>query len=168
MKCCTSCKTEKPLTEFSPSKRGLFGVQAKCKPCYAKIMRDRRTADPSKHRESIKKYTENNYKKVLKRNSAYRKNNPDKVSEWKRKDRIVNKVRVLADNAKRRSLTKGPVSKDVRMIYALRDFYAAMSLGEPFHVDHIIPVSKKGLHEASNLRVIPAIDNLRKGAEVLR
>ena len=30
-------------------------------------------------------------------------------------------------------------------------------------VDHIVPLSRGGLHAYKNLRVIPAIDNLRKG-----
>lgn len=164
MKICTSCKVEKPINDFSPSKKGLFGVQAKCKPCYAELMRTRREIDPTYNREYSKRYCKENRKQVLAYNREYRKNNPDKVSEWKRQDRINNKSRILADNAKRRSITKGPVTAEVRMMYALRDFYQAMSLGEPFHVDHITPVCKGGFHVADNLQVIPAIDNLRKGS----
>lgn len=50
-------------------------------------------------------------------------------------------------------------------VYALRDFFEAMSLGEKFHVDHIHPIVKGGLHVLDNLQVIPAIDNLRKGVQ---
>ena len=41
-----------------------------------------------------------------------------------------------------------------------------MSLGEKFHVDHIIPIAKGGLHIAENLQVISAKDNLRKGISI--
>ena len=90
---------------------------------------------------------------------------PEKIFEWKRKDRLVNKPRILADNARRRGWTRGETSPEVEQLYALRDFYRAMSLGEEFHVDHIQPLSKGGLHVFSNMQVIPAIDNLRKGAQ---
>jgi 5-methylcytosine-specific restriction endonuclease McrA len=165
MKQCTACKQIKLLTEYSPSKRGRFGVQAKCKPCYAEIMRARRLDNPKAHRESVKKSTAKHYDKKLKRNSAYRMANPDKVAMWKRKDRTVNKARVLADNAMRRTKLVGKLTTEIKQIYALRDFYSAMSLGENFHVDHIIPIAKGGLHTAYNLQILEAKDNLRKGVK---
>ena len=165
MKQCTACKQIKSLAEYSPSKRGGLGVQAKCKLCYAELMRARRIANPSAHRESVKKSTKKHYDKKIQRNAEYRTANPEKVTKWKRKDRLINKVRVLADNAMRRTKLSGKVTIDIRQIYALRDFYESMSLGEKFHVDHIIPLSKGGLHIASNLQVLEAKDNLRKGAK---
>ena len=35
-------------------------------------------------------------------------------------------------------------------------------LGVTMHVDHILPLSKGGVHEASNLQIIPKTINLRK------
>lgn len=165
MKQCTACKQVKLLTEYSPSKRGSCGVQAKCKPCYAELMRLRRLANPQANRQAVKKSVAKHYQKKLERNTAYRESNPDKVAAWKRKDRIVNKARVLADNAMRRTKLTGKVSADVKQFYALRDFYEAMSLGEKFHVDHIIPIAKGGLHIAQNLQILSAKDNLRKGTK---
>lgn len=48
-------------------------------------------------------------------------------------------------------------------------FYAAaraltLLAGEPYHVDHIKPLSKGGLHHPDNLQVLRGVDNLRKGA----
>ena len=165
MKVCTVCKMDKPLFDYSPDKRIKSGVQSRCKPCYAKIMKERRAKDPGAHRDAVKNSTAKHYQKKLQRNNEYRKNNPHKVKQWKRKDRLVNKPRVLADNARRRGWTRGETSPEVEQLYALRDFYRSMSLGEEFHVDHIQPLSKGGLHVFSNMQVIPAIDNLRKGAK---
>lgn len=36
----------------------------------------------------------------------------------------------------------------------------------PFHVDHIIPLSKGGLHHEDNLQILPAFENLRKGSKL--
>ena len=162
---CTVCKMLKPLTDYSPDKRIASGLQSRCKVCYAKIMRERRYANPDSHRQAVKKSTQKNYEKKLLRNQQYRANNPEKVSAWKAKDRTVNKARVLADNAKRRYKLNGKLTPEIKQLYALRDFYEAMSLGENFHVDHIIPLAKGGEHAAFNLQVLPAIDNLRKGAQ---
>ena len=164
MKTCTCCKETKELSEFSPDNRISSGFQSRCKKCFATIMRDRRRANPEAHRLSIKLSTQRHYAAKLERNKRYRLENPDKVSAWKAKDRKINKARVLADNASRRALQKTPLTPEIIQIYALRDFYKAMSLGEDFHVDHIIPLSKGGSHVHTNLQVIPAIDNLRKGA----
>lgn len=163
MKQCTVCKIEKPLSMFSPDKRIASGLQSRCKHCYAKIMRERRSDNPDRHREAVKRSTLKHYDAKLRRNREYRYSNPEKVTLWKKADRKKNKARVLADNANRRAMIRGELSIDVISIYCLRDFYREMSLGEEFHVDHIIPISRGGAHQADNLQVIPAIDNLRKG-----
>ena len=38
----------------------------------------------------------------------------------------------------------------------------AKCLGIPFHVDHIVPLSKGGKHTPQNLQIVPAKWNLRK------
>ena len=166
MKTCTRCKLEKQLFDFSPDKRLKSGLQSRCKACFSEIVKAKRAENPEAHRESIKRSVKRHYAKKLERNTRYRKENPEKVKLWKKSDRQENKARIHADNAKRRSLLIGEASTEVKQLYALRDFYRAMSLGEDFHVDHIIPLSKNGLHVYENLQVIPAIDNLRKGANV--
>jgi hypothetical protein len=55
----------------------------------------------------------------------------------------------------------------------IREFYneaarLTKETGEPWHVDHEIPLNGKlvsGLHLAENLRVIKGIENLKKGAQ---
>jgi len=163
MKICSLCKLEKPFTNFSPDKRASSGVQSRCKTCFAQIAHEIRLKNPEAHRQAVKKSTQKNYKAKLERNNLYRANNPEKVYQWKKKDRTENKARILADCAKRRTLLAGETSIEIQQLYVLRDFYQAMSLGERFHVDHIIPLSRGGLHVYKNMRVIPAIDNLRKG-----
>jgi hypothetical protein len=92
MKTCTFCKIEKPLFDFSPDKRLKSGVQSRCKSCFAELMRLKRLENPEAHRESIKRSVEKHYEKKLERNNRYRKENPEKVKKWKRKDRTVNKA----------------------------------------------------------------------------
>lgn len=163
MKVCTKCKIEKPLSDFSPDRRISSGLQSRCKSCFAEIAKQKRLENPQAHRDAVKKSTKKHYDRKLERNSRYRSENPEKIFEWKKNDRQRNKHRIQSDNAKRRAKLRVDNSGDIRQIYVLRDFYQAMSLGEKFHVDHICSLAKGGAHVAENLRVIPAIDNLRKG-----
>lgn len=166
MKTCSMCGLAKQHNCFSPDRRISSGLQSRCKMCFASLAKQKRQQDPGKHRESVRKSTAKHYTAKLERNAIYRSKNPEKVSEWKQRDRTINKARVLADNAKRRSALVGETSPEIRQMYALRDFYKAMSLGDEFHVDHIVPIKHGGRHTYNNLRVIPAICNLRKGARL--
>lgn len=161
---CSKCKQIKLFTEFSPDKRVASGLQSRCKPCSAEHRRLKHAQNPEHFRKLVAESVKRNYQAKLQRNNSYRAKNPEKVSKWKADDRIRNKPRILADCAKRRYKLNTKITTDIKQIYALRDFYMAMSLGEIFHVDHIVPLAKGGEHKAFNLQILPAIDNLRKGA----
>ena len=64
-----------------------------------------------------------------------------------------------------------PAWADLEKIKAFYRLAAAFTkLYVPHHVDHIIPLNGKivsGLHTEDNLQVIPASDNLLKGAQLL-
>jgi 5-methylcytosine-specific restriction endonuclease McrA len=163
MKVCKGCGENKELSAFSPSKSCSQGTLNYCKVCVAKKRKEQYWADPEKHRAASRKFSQSNLEKMSEINKKYREANPEKVKKWKADDRQRNKHRISADNAKRRAQLKTELTPEIVQMYALRDFYIAMSLGESFHVDHIIPLAKGGKHSADNLQVIPAIDNLRKG-----
>lgn len=149
---CSKCKEVFEIFLFYPCSHSKDGYKGQCKECVKKAVK----ASAQKHAE-----------RVLERNRRYRAKNPEKIKEWKKRDRKTNSVRIHADNSKRRAKLKTKLTKEIIQIYALRDFFIEMSLGEKFHIDHIVPLSKGGAHELENLRVIPAIDNLRKADKIL-
>ena len=53
----------------------------------------------------------------------------------------------------------------VKALYHLR-LRLTRETGVEYHVDHRIPLSKGGKHHPDNLWVIPAVENLRKGAKL--
>lgn len=53
----------------------------------------------------------------------------------------------------------------IDQIYALRDSFNQAAGRLIYHVDHIQPLSKGGLHHPDNLRVVTAAENMRKGAK---
>jgi hypothetical protein len=169
-KACSMCKSNKPLAMFSPDARTRSGVQSRCKPCQANVSKALRVNDPEKHRAAVKASTQKNYAGKLQRNTAYRLSNPTKIAAWKRQDRLINRGRVLADNAYRRAATKQRTAAWANLM-AIKSIYeeaqqVSMLVGEWYHVDHVIPLMGKdvcGLHVEANLQIIPAVENLRKG-----
>jgi hypothetical protein len=66
-KTCAICKEEKPITEFSPDKRGLYGVVSQCKKCRREYMANKRAnqsyleqeREKAREYESLRKENEN-------------------------------------------------------------------------------------------------------------
>jgi hypothetical protein len=133
----------------------------------------------------IKLYKERNKQKVNEYHKCYREKNKEKQSDYfskyynKDKKNSINRVLKWAKEnpekhneiiAKRRSQKKHGIislTKDQRKI--MRCFYRQADRLEKrfalqFHVDHIIPLSKGGLHIPSNLQVLPARLNLQKNS----
>lgn len=104
-------------------------------------------------------------------NREYYQRNRDELLERNRQWRLDNQDRMralrMSHEAARRA-RKNDTQVDgcprVRAIYALAA--ALRAEGRDVHVDHIVPLSKGGEHVIGNLRIIPAIDNLRKGARI--
>ena len=169
-KVCPMCKDTKPLGMFSPDARTRSGVQSRCKPCQANVNKIARAKNPEKHRAAVKASTQKHYVKKLQRNATYRLKNPQKVVVWKQQDRLTNRSRVLADNAYRRAATKQRTAAWANLA-AIKSIYeeaqqVSMLVGDWYHVDHVIPLMGKdvcGLHVETNLQIIPAVENLRKG-----
>ena len=138
-----------------------------------------------------KKYRAENREKLIKQKKEYNKThkefytkyhkeygkgyyikNIDKIKlqhkEWKQN----NKDKVNLDYAKRRALklkatpvlTKQEL-QDIELIYKLAQQLSNIG-GTNYHVDHIVPLSKGGLHHPDNLQVLTQRDNLCKSAKL--
>ena len=116
-----------------------------------------------------------NKAKRLRYKSEYDRKNADKIAAYSKSYIKLNYQKLLANNARRRAMKKGqtPENANKKLIETFYDQATRLSRAwsaphiEPrfrvaFAVDHIVPLSRGGLHEPSNLQVIPASLNARK------
>jgi hypothetical protein len=136
-----------PLDNFGKSKRHKSGHGTTCKACVARRFREYRASEEGKvkSRAATKKYA---------------KANPEvcraKVARWKER----NMDKVLADNEKRRLQKKNQYVEDVnRTTLWKRDqgecqrCFHKVELNK-YHMDHIWPVSRGGVHSYANTQVL--------------
>lgn len=173
MKVCNRCHSAKPTSEFHKRSKSRDGRQAHCKEC---------------GRESARLSQNARLPEVMSRIAAWNKANPERSAAHHRKWRERNQERVAATNAAWKSANLGKARanqarrrEQVRIatpqwanFFFIEEAYhlAALrtaALGIQHHVDHIIPLRGRtvcGLHVETNLQVIPALENLRKGVSI--
>jgi 5-methylcytosine-specific restriction endonuclease McrA len=90
--------------------------------------------------------------------------------EYNRAYYAANPAERLAIKAKRRARKRSatpPLTAQERAqiaaLYLAAQQLNLLSAPGTYHVDHIVPIDDGGPHHPSNLRVIRALDNLRKG-----
>lgn len=146
----------------------------------------------SRYRASTIRRAQSKYSRdsrpILDRNAKWRRNNLGKVRAVNRAYGLSNRARrdlrvkdwVLANperarangassasrrRARLRKATPSDMTYDDRRI-ALTIYEISQRVsrctGVKFHVDHVTPITKDGLHHPSNLQVLPATINLRK------
>lgn len=116
-----------------------------------------RLANPEKVKASNKKRYVEKKESIKAYVSQYKKENPAKVNANKAKRKAVKKLRT----------PKWLIPIDFERIETQYKLAAILTKlhNSPWHVDHTIPLQGKmvsGLHVPSNLKVIPAKDNLVK------
>ena len=171
MKRCSKCNTEKPLTEFSFFK----GVpRSHCKVCKASTAAAWRAANPERNRQMQKDWYALNGARVQAKNAEWRAANPKRAKANQERAtaawRAANPHRVTAKQAKRTAsqLQATPGWADSKAIdqYYLIARFLTEELGTPFQVDHVVPLQSKqvcGLHVQTNLSILPAAWNAKKG-----
>lgn len=127
--------------------------------------------NPESKKESDKRYAEKNKQKRVDQSRLYRKENKELVKQKNKVWRKENHDYILSKNRERYAVQKNRlpswVGKDellkIKEVYA--ECKARRDNGEDCHVDHIIPFrgeNVSGFHVLSNLRIVPAAENLSK------
>jgi len=155
-KCCT-CKEEKTVNLFYPSKHTPSGYTRECNDCIK-----RRSSEWQKLRKDHRK------KYLAERYQRQKETIKSRVAKWKKE----NKESVSASNAKRRRRVIEGIESSSLVKTVVKSFYSfsrdlELITGKKHHVDHVIPLSKGGLHVPWNLQVITATENLKKGSSLV-
>jgi len=126
--------------------------------------------------EGKKRWKEQNLEKVQQRRHDVYWSEPERYREAAGEFKRANRARynLLHAQRKARKRNASPLwltEEHRRVMQFTYDLAAACSakLGQPYHVDHFVPLNGKGvcgLHVPWNLRAIPAIDNMRKNNEL--
>lgn len=181
MKKCTTCKEEKPFTEFHKCKVSKDGYNIYCKVC----MNAKTRAWKQKNKDKIAEYNREYYIKdvpyQVEKARKWQKNNPERYAVLYRKISkryaTKNKDKKAAAAALRRGIERKstPVWLTKEHKEEIRDFFTISKMftiysGQIYHVDHIIPLNSKvvcGLNVPWNLQIITASENLRKANKLL-
>jgi hypothetical protein len=183
-KLCFHCKTIKLTQEFNKQKSAKDGLQSYCKECARIKHKQWIKLNLEKLKKNLSKSYFNNIEKRKKTMKNYYEKNKNEikqnVKEWgaKNRERCNQYIKNWANKNKARKnasvrlrqtlkLKATPVWADleaIRVEYALAE-WCTQVMGEPYHVDHIIPLRGKnvcGLHVHNNLQVIRAKENSSK------
>ena len=187
-KICTKCGEEKVATSefFHKDKKGKYGLRGECKSCYkiyvqqnkekiSKRRKQYRKANKDKIAEYDKQHYQDNKEKILEyhkqynqankeKRKQYREANKDKISKRMKQYRKENRHLLRQQGAKRRA-AKLKQTPDYANHGLIKLIYENCPKG--YQVDHMIPISKGGLHHESNLCYLPASINITKGAKTI-
>ena len=166
---CPRCKQTLPATSFAKASRRKTGLRPYCRTCESNLLKDRIERDCEAYRaqcrERSRKYRRNHPDKIRAANQEYRTNNPDKIREH----RAAAKPLRISYKARRKSREAGGISGvETRAWFnaqKMRCHWCGTTSAACYEVDHIIALSRGGLHEIRNLCIACKPCNRRKHAK---
>lgn len=196
MKTCSKCKFSLNVEKFTHCPKNKDGLHGWCRDCvnetrrnklnlyretyrnYAKKNSDKlkeydakRRLTPEfklKKKEWDKVYRSKHSEKIKAKKKAEPKEN---VKKWKKAEYEKNKYKYIERAYARHYNIKNfrPADADLKLIKAIYDQakFLSKTTGIKHEVDHIIPVSKGGLHHQNNLRVVTMMENRTKGDKII-
>lgn len=187
MKKCTKCLEFKEYEHFSTNKKTSDGKHSWCKQCINQQRRDKKYKPTIRGKEYKKEYDKkrritDEYKKMKSlSDKKYREKMGEILLEKKRiyysdkqhlrrNEYQRNKSGYIKRAYERAKNIKNLMPYDADKIKIQFFYNDAKRLtdetGIKHEVDHIIPVSKGGLHHHDNLQVLTWIENRKKGAKI--
>lgn len=157
---CRSCKTaaSRKWVEANPERA------AATKAAWTEANRDRL-------KQLSRNWQEQNREKTRVSSAKWRDANPEKRKATTARYRAANPDRELINAANRRARLRSALHPDrcdlkIAAMYRLAAFLTAR-FATPYHVDHVVPLSKGGLHHQDNLVVMRGDYNCAKGAKII-
>jgi hypothetical protein len=157
VKRCSRCEVEKPLDEFHRSKAHAQGRAQRCKVCAIAVASGWYRDNKARKRA---------YDKQREADLVIRDRLRAASERWRRAHPDDKQADTNARRKRERKAQPAWVNTFfISEAYALARLRSKLT-GVPHQVDHIIPLRSPtvcGLHVETNLRVVPAVVNIRKG-----
>lgn len=194
LKKCTKCGNEYPATTefFTKDKRGKYGLNYYCKSCQKKANEDYRKthkqqmreatrrwiqAHPDQQSSNVQRWVSTHREQIRKTSGVYRERKREQIRQWTRLwiKRNPDKVRQHHHNRRARKHSAIGTHTDVDIAAQLKRqrgccYYAACGhckLGNKYHVEHVIPLTRKGArNDMSNIVLSCPSCNLKKGTKL--
>ncbi|KKN59903.1 hypothetical protein LCGC14_0537280 [marine sediment metagenome] len=120
-----------------------------------------------KYNEFMKQRYQNNKERENKRGREYYQNSLEKCKEYMKQYAKNNPDKACANSAKHRAAKRNQTPANASMseinkIYSICAYMNSISINCKWHIDHIKPLDKGGLHHQDNLQILDAIANIKK------
>jgi len=161
---CCRCGKHKALWEFNRRSGDPFSIQRYCRFCQNNHNKKYKKDNVLYISGYRKKYNREHSEDIRKYNINYHFEHRDDIHKRQKLYRRFNLDRDALRSSKRRAVKLNQsvkLTKDEKYRIGLLYKWADV-LGQDFQVDHIIPLSKGGLHHPDNMQVIPRIQNIKK------
>ena len=119
-------------------------------------------------RARARRWQEKNKQKAILQREEWSLKNKEKMDDYKKEWSKKNKDKRATWEANRRALKfRATIYLTKEAKQQIEDMYKLAQVktkntGMKWHVDHIVPLTKSGLHKPTNLQVVPAIWNILK------
>lgn len=160
MKNCCRCATNKQDDEFSCDKTRKDGRFPVCKVCVKEARDAERMVNPERLRKYGRDYIHRYDEKHKLRNNAWERDNKEWRKRWQSQWRKTHPEYVSATNQRYRARKANAPGKGVtaeqweRIVYACNSRCTYCNAEGQVTMDHIVPLSKGGAHDPTN--VVPA------------
>ena len=158
------CGGIKPLWSFNRNRSKKFGISNQCRVCDNKAAKLWMANNKERRKLYRKSYYQKNKDREFEMMRSWSSNNREKSNKIKAKYKRYNLDKQAALAAKYRfikhkqtPLLSGLDIMKINLLYKISDY-----LGSYYHVDHIQPLSKGGMHHPYNLQIITAKENIIK------
>jgi 5-methylcytosine-specific restriction endonuclease McrA len=142
-----------------------------CKANHAEWAKE--NADKRNQTRRDKYQNDEDYRSKILESMKGRPQNNARKTEWQRNkyqnDPEFRARNIEHANRRRLKIKQGEIiDGDLQRLRAVYEFAAVCrDLGLDVHVDHVVPLSKGGEHHVDNLQIIPAVENLKKGNDLV-
>lgn len=175
---CTKCGAWRPLDEFRKCPGKKDGRASRCKPCMKQHDQQWRNDNRTMLVERQRAYEERHRERVRARHRetmrAYRKSGKGKedVKRWKQKNPGKVRVQAVIDPHRRRARKRASGGSFSRKEWlALCEYYGSICLccgqATVLTVDHVVPLSKGGRNDITNIQPLCSDCNNKKGATAI-